>query len=130
MRRTVLSAMALASAAVLASAMPAFADDASPSQAPSTPPTAAATPAATPSVAPADGSAEPTTAQTPSAVPPKVKAPGQVAVVPEGAPDTGVASASGESGSADGVLIGTGAAALFAGGATVFVVRRRRATGA
>ncbi|MFC8079089.1 sortase-dependent protein [Streptomyces sp. NPDC057307] len=126
MRRTVLSAMALASTAVLASALPAFADDAAPSKAPST----SASVAPTPSAAPSDASSEPTAAQAPSDAPAPAKTPGQVAVVPEGAPDTGVASTSTQSGSADGALIGTGAAALVAGGATVFVVRRRRVTGA
>jgi hypothetical protein len=55
---------------------------------------------------------------------------GQVGVVPSGAPDTGVATGSNGSGS-DGMLIGGGAAgALAVGGAAVFLVRRRRATGA
>ncbi|MFD5897809.1 sortase-dependent protein [Streptomyces sp. NPDC060366] len=120
MRRTVLSAMALASTAVLAGAVPAFADDATPSAVPSTRPTAEA-PAEAPSDAPAPAeSAEPT--QAPAA-------PGQVAVVPKGAPDTGVAPVSAESGT-DGALIGAGAAALAVGGAAFVVVRRRRATGA
>ncbi|MEU0523431.1 sortase-dependent protein [Streptomyces niveus] len=124
MRRTVLSAMALASTAVLAGAVPAFADDATPSAVPSTRPTAEA-PSPAPSEAPSDApaparSAEPTQAPTP----------GQVAVVPEGAPDTGVVPVSAGSGT-DGALIGTGAAAALAvGGAAFVVVRRRRATGA
>lgn len=126
MRRTVLSALALASTAVLAGTVPAFADEATPSPVPSTRPTdeatASATPSATPSSAPAPAeSAEPTRAPS---------APGQVRVVPEGAPDTGVAPVSAESGT-DGALIGTGAAAALAvGGAAFVVVRRRRATGA
>ncbi|KIF67373.1 hypothetical protein HY68_33275, partial [Streptomyces sp. AcH 505] len=52
---------------------------------------------------------------------------GEVSVVPSGAPDTGVATAPAGSGTTEG-LIGAGAAALVAGGAAVFVVRRRRAT--
>ncbi|MGW6305353.1 sortase-dependent protein [Streptomyces niveus] len=125
MRRTVLSALVLASTAVLGGAVPAFADNATPTPVPSSPSTATPpteAPSATPSQKP--------TGRAPSAVPPRDEAPGQVAVVPEGAPDTGVSPASAQSGSADGVLIGTGAAALFAGGAAFFVVRRRRATGA
>lgn len=117
MRRTVLSAMALASTAVLAGAVPAFADNATPSPVPSTRPADEATPSAAPAPA---RSAEPTRAPS---------EPGQVAVVPKGAPDTGVVPVSAESGT-DGALIGTGAAALAVGGAAFVVVRRRRATGA
>lgn len=128
MRRTVLSALVLASTAVLAGAVPAFADSATPTPVPSRPSTAA--PADEAGEAPSVAPSQKTPSQAPSAVPPRDEAPAQVAVVPEGAPDTGVSPVSTQSGSADSVLIGTGAAALFAGGAAVFVVRRRRATGA
>ncbi|MCX5561171.1 Tat pathway signal sequence domain protein [Streptomyces sp. NBC_00038] len=116
MRRTVLSALALGCTAVLASTVPAFADDATPSPVPTrVSESASQAPSAEPTRAP---SAEPTTAP----------APGEVSRVPEGAPDTGVAPA--QSGT-DGALIGGGAAAVFAaGGAAVYLVRRRRATGA
>lgn len=125
MRRTVLSAMAFASTAVLAGAVPAFADDATPSAVPSTRPTAEATPSQAPSEAPSAAPA-PAESTEPTRAP---SAPGQVAVVPEGAPDTGVVPVSAGSGT-DGALIGTGAAALAVGGAAFVVVRRRRATGA
>ncbi|MFD3523560.1 sortase-dependent protein [Streptomyces sp. NPDC058653] len=118
MRRTVLSAVALAGTAVLAGAVPAFADDATPSPVPST----------RPSEAPAEEPSQAVPARTPSAAPAPARTPGQVRVVPEGAPNTGVAPVASESGN-DAVLVGTGAAALVAGGAVVFVVRRR-ATGA
>jgi hypothetical protein len=59
-----------------------------------------------------------------------VAKPGQVAAVPKGAPDTGVAPVASHSG-ADGGLIGGGAAAVLAiGGGAVLLVRRRRAIGA
>ncbi|MYR42061.1 Tat pathway signal sequence domain protein, partial [Streptomyces sp. SID5910] len=94
MRRTILSALALACTAVLASTAPAFADG--PTAAPSSPP-ATATPA------PSAPSAEPTQAPSPvpsvsspavstpvpSAEPTRPPADGQVSAVPEGAPDTG-----------------------------------------
>jgi hypothetical protein len=100
-RRTVLSAVALAATAVLAGTAPAFADGTSP-----TPSTTAA------------GTVDPNSDAS------------QVAAVPAGAPDTGATSTSTDSG-APGALIGGGAAAAFAvGGAALFVVRRRRATGA
>ncbi|WP_431993254.1 sortase-dependent protein [Streptomyces albogriseolus] len=120
MRRNILSAAALACTAVLATAMPAFADDPSPV------PETTAAPADSggqvaetgPSAVPADpGAAEPTPA-------PAEEADG-VTVVPRGAPDTGDAPVAAQSGG-DGLLIGGGAAAvLAAGGAAVFVVRRR-----
>ncbi|MBT3150172.1 hypothetical protein HTV45_04595 [Streptomyces sp. CHD11] len=114
MRRTVLSAAALACTAVLASAMPAFADD--PSPVPDTKVAESATPTPAQEAAPEDG--EPAPAEDA----------GGVTVVPRGAPDTGTAPASAESGG-DGALIGGGAAAVLAGGgAAVFLVRRRRAT--
>ncbi len=62
----------------------------------------------------------------PSAAPARGR--GQVAVVPSGAPDTGVAPASKSSGDLTTGLAGGGAAALVVGGAFV-VVRRRRTTG-
>lgn len=139
MRRTVLSALALAGTAVLAGAVPAFADGEAPSQVPTTRPVDDTKPSAvpseaTPSKAPETGPSKATDTRTPSAVPPRDKRDerderGQVGVRPEGAPDTGVAPVSAESGG-DGMLIGTGAAAFAAGGAALFVVRRRRATGA
>ncbi|MEU3507575.1 LPXTG cell wall anchor domain-containing protein [Streptomyces longwoodensis] len=132
MRRTVLSGLALAGTALLAGAVPAFAD-ASPTQVPRTPaatavpstaPSAAPGTGATPSPVPRDRSAEPTVA--PSTVPGR----GQVRVVPSGAPDTGVTAAStGDSGNT-GVLVGGGAAVLAGAGTAFLVVRRRRATGA
>ncbi|GAB3169162.1 sortase-dependent protein [Streptomyces incanus] len=113
MRRTVFSAAALACTALLASAVPAFADESTP----------VADTTATPSVSP-----EPTA--TPEPAPAEEGNTGEVSVVPSGAPDTGVAPQSAQSG-ADGELIGGGATALLAaGGAAVFLVRRRRATAA
>ena len=119
MRRTVLSAMALACTAVLASTVPAFADGTSPSPAPTR-----AAESVSPTPVP---SAEPSKAPAQSAEPTRAPAPSEVAEVPKGAPDTGVASA--QSGT-DGALIGGGAAAVFAaGGAVFYLVRRRQATG-
>ncbi|MEU0580949.1 sortase-dependent protein [Streptomyces griseoincarnatus] len=121
MRRNVLSAAALACTAVLATAMPAFADDPSP-----VPDTTAAAPTDSgeqaaetgPSPVPSDrGAAE--------ATPAPAEDTDGVTVVPRGAPDTGDAPVAEQSGG-DGLLIGGGAAAvLAAGGAAVFVVRRR-----
>ncbi|GHA61681.1 hypothetical protein GCM10010372_71760 [Streptomyces tauricus] len=125
MRRTVLSALALACTAVLASTVPAFADGTSPTPAPASvkptaeptePTTGTEAPTTEPSVAPGD--------------PTKAPAESEVSVVPSGAPDTGEVTTGSDSGG-EGALIGTGAAAAFAlGGAAVYVVRRRRATGA
>ncbi|MFC8200447.1 sortase-dependent protein [Streptomyces sp. NPDC060006] len=118
MRRTVLSALALACTAVLAGAVPAFADGTSP-----TPATTAA-----PSAAP---STEPTKAPTPeaslpaSAEPTRAPSGSEVSVVPSGAPDTGEAAS--ESGSATGLIGGGAAAVLVGGGAAVYLVRRRQA---
>ncbi|MFD1661110.1 sortase-dependent protein [Streptomyces caeni] len=127
MRRTVLSAAALACTAVLASTVPAFADG--PSPVPTVRPTATTAPA--PSPATPTPSAAPTRAQVSARpVPSAVPARGQVSVVPKGAPDTGVAPVASRSGPGAG-LVGRAAAAVFAtAGAAVFVVRRRRATGA
>lgn len=126
MRRTVFSAAALACVAVLASTVPAFAD-ATPSPVPSTRPGATKAPSPVPSER-SGGTQAPAT--RPSAVPSKVRDGGQVAVVPRGAADTGVASGSDSSGS-DGTLIGGGVAgAVAVGGAAFLVIRRRRVTGA
>ncbi|MBL1112298.1 Tat pathway signal sequence domain protein [Streptomyces sp. 110] len=125
MRRTVLSAMTLACTAVLATTVPAFADDAT-TPAPRRTPAASVSPV--PSKAPArtPGAA----AQAPREEPAKKRDRGQVAVVPKGAPNTGVTEESSASSGNEGALIGGGAAVLAAGGAAVLVVRRRRATGA
>ncbi|GGX92458.1 hypothetical protein GCM10010510_41970 [Streptomyces anandii JCM 4720] len=143
MRRTVLSALALACTAVLASTVPAFADGGSPTTAPRKTPTAApAEPGKTaPTPVPTEQapSAEPTVPGTkptaprpvPTTAPTRAPSRGQVAVVPKGAPDTGVAVKTSQSGPDAAVIGGSAAgAALLAGGAAVFVVRRRRATGA
>ncbi|EPD64518.1 MULTISPECIES: hypothetical protein [Streptomyces] len=117
MRRTGLSAMALACTAVLAGAVPAFADSGTSTPSP------ARTAATRTSPAPSAAEASP----VPSAA---TRVPSrQVSVVPSGAPDTGVAPQS--SGSGAGALIGGGAAAAVAlGGGAVFLVRRRQANGA
>jgi hypothetical protein len=120
MRRTVLSALALACTAVLASTVPAFADGASPS-----PRTATEAPSTAPSDAPKPDESKPATPEPSTG---GTEAPAEVSVVPKGAPDTGEAST--ESGGQGG-LIGGSAAAVFAlGGAAFYVVRRRQATGA
>ncbi|MET8942922.1 sortase-dependent protein [Streptomyces sp. NPDC004542] len=126
MRRTVLSAAAFACAAVLASTVPAFADGA-PRSVPS-PRTGATT---APSPVPSERRGDPRDQNArPSTVPSKVRDRGQVAVVPRGAADTGVASGS-DSFGGDGTLIGGGVAGAAAlGGAAFLVVRRRRVTGA
>ncbi|MYV38342.1 Tat pathway signal sequence domain protein [Streptomyces sp. SID1328] len=132
MRRTVLSATATACIAVLASTVPAFADGANSSP---TPRPVGSGPSARPSAPPsAEPSAVPTRMPGRAATPVPSVAPseghGQVGVVPSGAPDTGVVTGSAGSGS-DGMLIGgSSAGALAVGGAVVFLVRRRRATGA
>ncbi|MEU8713921.1 MULTISPECIES: sortase-dependent protein [unclassified Streptomyces] len=116
MRRTVLAATALACTAVLGGTVPAFADGTTPR------PVRTATPTPAPSEA---RSAEPTRASTPA----PARDRGQVAAVPAGAPDTGVAEPSSDSGT-ENALIGGGAAAVLAAGAVLVTVRRRRATGA
>ncbi|WP_033310024.1 sortase-dependent protein [Streptomyces iakyrus] len=134
MRRTVLSALALAGTAVLMGTGPAFADGPStPSPVPaSAAPTSQPEKSAEPTPAPATD--EPTRAAEPTPAPAtdeptRAPAEGQVSRVPSGAPDTGVAASPG-SGSG-GTALGAGAAAVLAlGGGTVFVVHRRRATGA
>lgn len=131
MRRTVLSALALACTAVLASTVPAFADGTSPTPVPtSAPATDTPSPAptggteVTPSAAPSEGSDEaPTVAPSEGS--------GQVSVVPSGAPDTGVAPGSSSPSGTESALVGGGAAAVVVGGgAAVLLIRRRRATGA
>ncbi|MFH8975065.1 sortase-dependent protein [Streptomyces sp. NPDC017890] len=131
MRRTILSAVALACTVVLAGTAPAFADD--PSPVPSAPPAAGApSPGTEPSEVPTPvpSVSSPAPAAEPSRAPAPAPAEGQVSTVPEGAPDTGVAAP--ETSGTDEGLVGAGAgAALVAGGAVLFVVRRRRAaTGA
>ncbi|MEV7014870.1 sortase-dependent protein [Streptomyces sp. NPDC093991] len=124
MRRNVLSGAALACTAVLATAVPAFADD--PSPVPDTGATASADSgdqvSEDPSPVPAEpGAAEPTQAPAEEA--------GGVTVVPSGAPDTGDAPVAAQPGG-DGLLIGGGAAAVLAAGGTAVLVVRRRASGA
>ncbi|MGW4195039.1 sortase-dependent protein [Streptomyces sp. NPDC005004] len=141
MRRTVLSATAAACVAVLASTVPAFAHGGTPAPRPSAPSTAV--PSTRPS---APGGTEPSAVPTrvPSTVPsrkpgaeatpvPSVapgKGRGQVAVVPSGAPDTGETTGSGDSDQHTALIGGSAVGALAVGGAAVFLVRRRRATGA
>ncbi|MDT0401386.1 sortase-dependent protein [Streptomyces edwardsiae] len=129
MRRTVLGAAALACTAVLASAVPAFADGPSPvSEATVVPSEAAPAPvdATEPSPVPAPVDAtEPSPVPAATDSPDGSEAPGEVTVVPSGAPDTGVAA---QESTAHGTLIGGGAAAVLAAGGVVFLVRRRRAT--
>ncbi|MFE7233092.1 sortase-dependent protein [Streptomyces sp. NPDC002405] len=117
MRRTILTAAAVACTAVLAGTAPAFADGAAPSPVPTT--------AATPSPVP-------TRAATPAPVAEPTRAPvrDQVRAVPAGAPDTGVTAPAQESGSRDGLIGGGAGVALVMAGGAVLVVRRRRATGA
>ncbi|KOX45029.1 hypothetical protein ADL09_24270 [Streptomyces sp. NRRL F-7442] len=83
---------------------------------------------------PTDATPEPSVsvpAEEPTRAPAAAPADGQVSVVPEGAADTGVAGPADTTGT-DRTLVGTGAGGvLLAGGAVLFVVRRRRAaTGA
>ncbi|MER5451183.1 sortase-dependent protein [Streptomyces sp. NPDC002766] len=125
MRRTGLSALALACTAVLAGAMPAFADGAS--QAPSPVPSAA-TPTERPSTSTEPSPVPSVPGRRASAEPTRAPSRGQVSVVPSGAPNTGVADTSSGSG---GALIGGGAAAaVVVGGGAVLLLRRRRANGA
>ncbi|MGC9497685.1 sortase-dependent protein [Streptomyces sp. WG7] len=131
MRRTILSAVALACTVVLAGTAPAFADD--PTPVPSKPPATDAPSSGTePSEAgvPVPSVSAPAPVAEPSQAPAPAPAEGQVSAVPEGAPNTGVTAT--ESSGTDEGLIGAGAGAvLVAGGAVLFVVRRRRAaTGA
>ncbi|MFJ6075616.1 LPXTG cell wall anchor domain-containing protein [Streptomyces sp. NPDC093065] len=131
MRRTILSAVALACTAVLAGTAPAFADD--PTPVPSAPAESTPAPGAEPTEAteatPVPSVSVP--AEEPTRAPAPAPADGQVTVVPKGAADTGVAASADTSGNDTG-LVGAGAGGvLLAGGAVLFVVRRRRAaTGA
>ncbi|MFD3823726.1 sortase-dependent protein [Streptomyces sp. NPDC058625] len=131
MRRTGLSAMALACTVVLAGAMPAFADEGSPTPAPTRAVTEPSRQEATPAPAP-DTDATPAPSEATAATPvPSTEPPrAQVPVVPGGAPNTGVTPTASGSGN-EGALVGGGVATagvLVAGAA--FLVRRRRATGA
>ncbi|WP_328502314.1 Tat pathway signal sequence domain protein [Streptomyces sp. NBC_00457] len=128
MRRTVLSVLALACTAVLAATGPAFADGATtPAPKATTAPSPVPDEDGSPSPAPAEPTTVAPTEDTPSPEP--TLAPSdQVSVVPSGAPDTGVTSQ--DSGPGAGMIGGGAAAALGLSGAAVFVVRRRRATGA
>ncbi|MFC9650461.1 sortase-dependent protein [Streptomyces sp. NPDC056937] len=125
MRRTILSATALACTAVLASTVPAFADG--------TPSPQKARPAATAAPTPEPARTPPKDAgpaEAPAQAPAKTPARDQVSVVPSGAPDTGVTLVSTRSGSDAGLIGGGAAAVLVAGGAAVVVLRRRTTTGA
>lgn len=121
MRRTLLSAVALACLAVPVGTVSASAAGTTPSARPSA--TTAPAPSAEPTRAPGGET------RTPSPVPSRPSTRGQVAVVPNGAPDTGVAPASTGSGSQSTLIGGGAAAVLVGGGAAVLLVRRRRATG-
>ncbi|MEU0052579.1 sortase-dependent protein [Streptomyces sp. NPDC006309] len=130
MRRTLLSATALACTAVLAGTVPAFADGTTPTQTPSkvATPTQAPSKVATPTPsAPAQDSTK--NGRRPRTGPTQAPARDQVGKVPAGAPDTGVTSPAADSGSHDGLIGGAAGAALVLAGGAVFVVRRR-ATGA
>ncbi|MBQ0983373.1 Tat pathway signal sequence domain protein [Streptomyces sp. F63] len=157
MRRTVLSAVALACIAVPASTGAAFADaaaealthrpaanvspaDASPVPVPTAEPSEASPASPVPTVVPSEASPAPASpvpttepaaaSPVPTTEPSDPPAEGQVSVVPSGAPDTGVTAEPHRPGKAGAGLIGGAAAVLVAGGATAFAVRRRRATGA
>ncbi|MFD4344930.1 sortase-dependent protein [Streptomyces coelicoflavus] len=125
MRRTILSAVALACTALLAGTAPAFADD--PTPVPSAPAESAPSPGAEPTRA-TEASPVPSVsvpAEEPTRAP--ATGDGQVSVVPEGAADTGVAESADPAGNGTG-LVGAGAGGvLVAGGAVLLVVRRRRA---
>ncbi|ADI07106.1 hypothetical protein SBI_03985 [Streptomyces bingchenggensis BCW-1] len=128
MRRTVLSAVALACTAVLASTVPAFADEATPVPS-KTPATSVPSPREEPTKTP-ETAAPATAVPTPRDESRQKPADPQVRAVPKGAPNTGVAEESSDSGVGAGLIGGGAAGVLVAGGAAVFVVRRRRATGA
>ncbi|GAA2580761.1 MULTISPECIES: Tat pathway signal sequence domain protein [Streptomyces] len=123
MRRTILSAVALACTAVLAGTAPAFADDPTPV------PAAPAESAPSAGTEPREASPVPSVsvpAQEPTQAPAPAPAEGQVSVVPRGAADTGVAPT--DTQGTDQGLIGAGAGGvLLAGGVVLFVVHRRRA---
>ncbi|MFF9125461.1 sortase-dependent protein [Streptomyces sp. NPDC014889] len=117
MRRTILTAAAVACTAVLAGTAPAFAAG----DAPSPVPTRAATPSPVPTRA---------ATPAPAAEPTRAPARGQVRAVPAGAPDTGVTTPAQDSGSRDGLIGGGAGMALVVAGGAVLVVRKRRTTGA
>ncbi|MDW6060090.1 sortase-dependent protein [Streptomyces sp. FXJ1.4098] len=127
MRRTVLSAVALACTAVLASTVPAFADEATPVPSKTRPP--ASRPPRGADQGPGNPRARHRRPDSPRRIAPEAGRP-QVRAVPKGAPNTGVAEESSDSGVGAGLIGGGAAGVLVAGGAAVFVVRRRRATGA
>ncbi|WP_217143807.1 LPXTG cell wall anchor domain-containing protein [Streptomyces sp. AC627_RSS907] len=127
MRRTILSAVALACTAVLMGTAPAFADDPAPAPTVAAPAENAPSAGTEPNEAPAPAPSVSTPA--PAAEPTRAPAGSQVSAVPEGAPDTGVAAP--QSSGDDAGIVGAGAGAVLAAGAVLFVVRRRRAaTGA
>lgn len=125
MRRTILTAVALACTAVLAGTAPAFADG---GRTPA--PAAPAESAPSRDTGRTEATPEPSVS-VPAERPTRAPADGQVSVVPRGAADTGVVTPSDATGTEEGV-IGAGAGVLLAGGAVLLVVRRRRtaATGA
>ncbi|MDX3531541.1 Tat pathway signal sequence domain protein [Streptomyces sp. ID05-39B] len=117
-RRTGFTALAVAGTALLIGAGPAFADGGTPTPVPSTTATAP-----TPAPAPSEATPEP----APTVAPGSGE---QVPVVPRGAADTGEGTTAASS-PGDGTLIGGSVAVAFAaGGAGVYVLRRRRTTGA
>lgn len=122
MRRTILTAVALACTAVLAGTAPAFAED--PTPVPSAPAESAPSPGtgpgeATPAPAPSVSvpAAEPTEAPAPA------PADGQVSVVPKGAADTGVAAPTDPAGS-DASVVGAGAGGVLLAGGAVLLDRK------
>ncbi|MFE7645023.1 sortase-dependent protein [Streptomyces phaeoluteigriseus] len=116
-RRTGSTALAVAATALLIGAGPAFADGGTPTPAP-----AGTATAPTPAPAPSEATPEPAPTVTPGSD-------DQVRVVPRGAADTGETTTAAPS-SGDGTLIGGLAAVFAAGGVGVYVLRRRRTTGA
>ncbi|MEU3276665.1 sortase-dependent protein [Streptomyces antibioticus] len=128
MRRTVLGSLALAATAVLAGALPAFADG---TRSPSPVPTPSESRPAEPrpsATRPAQDDATP----VPAPARPTDSRSDQVTAVPRGGADTGEVNEAGAGGSAGhGGLIGGGAAVVAgAAGAGFVLVRRRRTTGA
>jgi hypothetical protein len=113
---------------VLASTVPAFADEATPVPS-KTPATSVPTPREEPTKTP-ETRAPRTATPVPRDESAQKPAEPQVREVPRGAPNTGVAEESSDSGVGAGLIGGGAAGVLVAGGAAVFVVRRRRATGA
>ncbi|MFE9624858.1 sortase-dependent protein [Streptomyces sp. NPDC006527] len=141
MPRTGLATLAVAGAAVMLGAVPASADgtDATPAPAATAAPArdaASAAPArdaasAAPTRDAASAAPAPAATTAPTPVPEPAEdatpVPGQVSVVPRGAADTGAVADPATTPS--GLVAGSAAAAVFAaGGAGVYVVRRRWAT--